>query len=531
MATGVGIDVGSRTSRVVKLARRGGVVSWAGSLAAETDADLRPELRSAGIAPAGGVVGLAGTSMILRYSRLPLVPAWKLKMLVGYETTQGGEADVSFDYRLLSLPTHYGSNELTVLTAAAKNETLAEMLGSLTERGIKGVDFAPDAVALHEVFSKCPESQEALDEFCLLLDVGASTTEMAIAYNGGLVFARSLGFGGNDFTGRVAETLGVRKDQAERLKEKRGEVLDEAEVASRPSADQPMLTALSQAADELFGMVRASLMFARAQTKLVDMEIGRVYVSGAGARLRGLGEFIGARLEVRSALLRPPDAWGAPAEPGGPCEWMIAIGLALLALEPREERMSILPPAEQAKRRFWQRDIFAYAACAVFVLLAAVTTTTHIHNRSLAKDAIEQRRTLAADAAKRDRDLDELVEGNTLRRDRLGLLANTARSGERLARFLDLVKRGQQGAVILSDLSYEAGDLNRPNARPVATLDGTVGASVKTHHDVLDEFGRQLVVDPKQIVREKAAQSADGSSLEFRLRIPLDATAVGGADE
>jgi Tfp pilus assembly PilM family ATPase len=531
MAAGTGIDVGSQTTRVVKLTRRGDAISWAGAVSAKTGEDLRGELKSARINTQGGVSGISGKSTILRYSRVPVVPAWKLKMLVGYEITQGGDADVSFDFRLLNLPTRLGSaHELTVLTAAAKSDALTGQLDQLAQRGIKGVDFVPDAVALAEAFSKCPESREALDEYCLVLDVGASKTEMAIVYNGGLIFARSLGFGGNDFSGKIADALGVKREQAERLKEKRGELLSEEEVSGRPSADQPMLAALAQAGDEFFGLVNASLMFAKAQTKLVQMEIGRVYVSGAGARLKGLAEFVGARLDVRGRFCRPPDEWGVPEEPGRPCQWMIALGLALLSLESPDERMSILPPVERKRQRFWRREVFAYAACVLFVIAAAAGTVAHIHNWTLAKDAITTRRTLAADAAKRDQALDVLIQSNDLRRARLELLAAAAESGGKLAEFVELVKRSQQGAVILSELTYQPGDINKADATPTVILVGTVGASEKTHHDVLDDFSRQLTTGGEKTI-EHAGKSSDGGSLDFRLRIPLTNTAGEGSSK
>jgi len=520
MGGGVGIDVGSRATRVVKLTRRRGAASWAGMVSANTGDDLRGGLKEAGISTGGGVAGLPGKATILRYSRLPFVPAWKLKMLVGYETTQGGEADVSFDFRLLNLPTQPGSNELTVLTAAAKNEMLTERLDRLAQLGVRGVDFTPDAVALHEVFSNCPESREALDEYCLVLDIGGSKTEMTIAYNGELVFARSLGFGGDDFTTKIAEALGVRKDQAERLKEKRGEIIDEDEIAARPSAEQPMLAALAQAATEFFGTINASIMFAKAQTKLVDMEIGRVYVSGAGARLDGLAELIGSRLDARVSVLRAPEEWGVPGEPGRPSEWMIAVGLALLSLEPPEDRMSILPPAERKRLRFWRHDILAYAACAVFVIAAATGTAAHIHNWMAAKATIGTRKTLAAEAKKRDEELDVLIQGNKLRRGHLELLGAAADSGAKLAEFIELVKQSQQGSIVLSEFVYDPGDINRADVRPVVTLVGSVGPSVKTHHEVLDNFCRQLTTSKQKII-EEVGKSADGSSLEFRLRIPL----------
>ena len=524
MAVGIGIDVGSQTTRVVKLTRRGDAVSCAGTVSAKAGEDLRGELKKARIKTRGGVCGISGKSTILRYSRVPVVPAWKLKMLVGYEITQGGDDDVAFDFRLLTLPTRLGAaHELTVLTAAAKSDALTGQLDQLAQRGVKGVDFVPDAVALAEAFAQCPESDEALDEYCLVLDVGASKTEMAIVRNGNLIFARTLGFGGDDFSAKLAEAIGVKREQAERLKEKRGELLADEEISGRRPADQPMLTALAGASDEFFGLVNASILFAKAQTKLVEMEIGCVFVSGAGARLGGFAEFVGSKLGIRSRFFRPPDEWGMPDEPGGPCQWMIALGLALLSLEPADERMSILPPAERKRQRFWHREIFAHAACILFVIAVVVGTVAHIHNWFVAKDAVEVRRTLKAAAVERDQTLGVLVKSNDIRRNRLELLSAAAGSGARLVEFVERVKeslRSQQGVVILSELIYQPGDINKADAKPSVILVGTVGASVRTHHEELDDFSGRLATGGR-VVKERAAKSADGSSFQFRLRVPL----------
>ena len=208
---------------------------------------------------------------------------------------------------------------------------------------------------------------------------------------------------------------------------------------------------------------------------------------------------------------------------------MIALGLALLSLDAPEERMSVLPPAERARRRFWRHDVFAYAACAVFALTVGLGAAARIHNWLVAKNTITTRRALAAEAAKRDAALDVLRQGNALRRDRLALLGAAANGGARLAGFLEHVRDSRPGPVVLSGLTYTAGDLNAAGSQPVVVLEGTVGPSVKTHYEVLDEFGRQLVAGPKKII-EEVSRSPDGSSLEFRLRIPLSREqGIGGA--
>ena len=531
MAFGVGIDIGTRTSRVARIRRTGKSVSWAGSAAASRQPDtFADSLSSAGLRVRRAVAGLSGSSTLIRYTRVPLVPAWKLRMLVQYEATQGGELDASFDYRLLRLPVKAGSTDLTVLTAVAKNDLLTERLGYLAERGVRGVDFVPDALALYEVFARCPEASESLDQYCLVLDIGASKTEMVIVYNGELVFARSISFGGADFTKAVATALKVDEDRAERVKVKSGELLSEQDIAARPAAERPMLAAIAAAAEEFFGTLRASVLFARAQTKLVNLDIGRVYLSGAGARLRGLDAFLARKLGVRSSFLRPPEDWNVPGDPNAPNEWLIALGLALLSLEPHEDRLSILPPAARRRRRFWRADLFAWAACLLFLAAAATDVAFRVRNWAAARTILDTRAEFLKQAKDNDRELADLLDATEFRRGHLQLLASAAGSAPTLVQFLDDLKRALPLPVTLSHVRLLPGDLNQVGAPATVTLNGSVGPSMKKDRDVLDAFRDQVsrspLYDPSEKPLpfiERADKPSDTDPLQFQIRVPLRA--------
>jgi len=530
MAVGVGIDMGSRTTRVVTLVGDGGAVRWGDSVAAPAgSADLPARLQEAGIRPRGAVAGLSGKHAPIRYSRVPFAPPWKLRDRVRDEVTQDGGLDVVFDCRALDLPAGPEPDRIMVLTAAAKNETLADRLDSLAARGFRETDFAPAALALFEVFSRCPECQESLDTHCLVLDVGDSNTEMIVTRNGGLVFARSVGSGGRDFTGALAAALDVDEDQAERLKAKHGFVIDPDRIRSRPSAEQPMLTALAGAAEEFFGAIRASLTFAQAQPHLDDLRIGRVYLCGPAAGLGGLAGFLAAKLDARATFLRPPDDWGPPAEPGKPSEWMIAAGLALMSLDAPDKRMSLLPAPVRRRRRFWRRDVFAYAACVVFALTAALAAAVRAHNATAAERSLGLRKRLMTEAAERDRQLAAGIDGNRRKRAQLRCAAAAARAGADAARVVDFIRTAQPDSVGLSSLVLRLGDVNRTDGRATVELEGTAEPSAGPAGDGLREFAERLAKWPwfgprnereKQLLRG-VPKGAGTAPLPFRIRIPL----------
>jgi type IV pilus assembly protein PilM len=538
MNAGVGIDIGSRTTRVAHVISDGTTVRWAGGLTTASGPDGAPsvdplpaQLRQAHIPLKGSVVGISGKDVILRYSRVPPVPAWKLKMLVGYEATQGNELNVSFDYRLLHLPARFQANEMTVLMAVAKNDTLDTRLDLLARHGLRHIDFNPDALALYEAFALTPEAEEAQDQFCLVLDIGAAKTEMIIVYNGGLIFARSIAFGGADFTEAIAAALGSDVEQAEQLKCKKGAVLRPSEIAARPEAERPMQEAIAAAAEEFFGALRASLMFAKAQTRLVNMTIGRVFLSGAGARLKRMGDFLEEKFEAHAAPLGPPPAWGVPGTPGQPSRWMLALGLALLARKPVESRLSLLPPKVRRRRRFWQRDVLAWAAAMLFIVAIAAAGAAQFHNAAVARDALDKRAALLEQGRKRERELLTLIHSNQERQRHLTLLKQAASAGRNLVNFTDYVRSVQPGPIALNRLTFQPGKLNEARERSHAVLTGTIGASTSTYQDVLTEFQNRLVdypeldpPDPKNIrLVERGRESADGSAWEFRIRVPLRA--------
>ncbi|MFW6108075.1 MAG: cell division FtsA domain-containing protein, partial [bacterium] len=373
--------------------------------------------------------------------------------------------------------------------------------------------------------------------FCLVLDVGASETEMIVVYNGRLVFARSIAFGGRDFTSALAKSLDIKPDRAEHLKLAHGEVVDRKEIDQRPSAERPMLRALADAADEFHSAINASLMFAETQTRLDQLSIGRIYLSGAGARLDGLRQFLARRFEVRATFFRAPDEWGAPGEPDRPGEWVIALGLALLGLQGPAGRFSLLPPSARRRRGFWRRDVFSWAAAALFLGAAAVAALGIARAERAKRKRTPARQQLLDRADSRERELRRLVEDVERARARADRVSAAACAGPAFAGLVEAVKQARQEDAEVRTLSFETGGVNRRRPPLRARIDGAVDPFAAEPAGVVKAFAHAVKANMPEPERWTVSRKTSGldehgrTCFTIRLLGYVPGRPAGSADE
>lgn len=189
-----------------------------------------------------------------------------------------------------------------------------------------------------------------------LLDIGQSTSRLAVVVGGVPVLQRELPTGGGIFTFRVAESMKLAPPAAERLKRDYGIVggyprsmqdTSAAESGDEPLASQRQSPEPEQPADVLqvprlvFSAVRRSLTtlaveveksMAYAMHLHGDLPVSSLYLTGGGAGLKGLADFLSQEVGID---VRPADPLAGlgiehPLDGGDPpCAWARAIGLGL----------------------------------------------------------------------------------------------------------------------------------------------------------------------------------------------------------
>ena len=124
-------------------------------------------------------------------------------------------------------------------------------------------------------------------------------------------------------------------------------------------------------ADNIAGAIRSSLVFCRTQARLPKLDYQRIYLSGGGARLNGLREYLEKKtgkpvqmLDLAGGIsLRKLDAAAAAQCFEGEAPAMtVALGLAVIDADARSFHFKLVPEALVKKRLFWSKTVYGLAA-------------------------------------------------------------------------------------------------------------------------------------------------------------------------
>jgi hypothetical protein len=133
--------------------------------------------------------------------------------------------------------------------------------------------------------------------------------------------------------------------------------------------------AAAGAATSITAAIQSSLSFCKAQTKIADLRLDKVLVSGGGARLRGLRGLLREALRCPVELFDPFANLDLAALPAADAEQLqamrheavIALGLAVGRCDDTLYSLEILPESVRRRQRFQQRTIWNIAAGALLV--------------------------------------------------------------------------------------------------------------------------------------------------------------------
>ncbi|MFW6162030.1 MAG: type IV pilus assembly protein PilM [Planctomycetota bacterium] len=421
--TVTGVDIGAHTLRAVTLRKQGHRVSVVragaielGDLALLDESDrknkrvaelLRFLLRQTRIRARKVAAGLAGREYFIKYLRVPPASPDKLRKIIEYEAADDPTlpSQQTTDFLLLDLPTK--SEEFSALVAMAHEEALRRRLDLLREARLTADDGVTlDAVGLFYAYVHALDEDIYNDKTTLLVDIGAEHMDVVVQRNAKMLFIRNLTLGGQRFSEAVQEEYELPIKEAEELKLTRGAIIPEHfDVAAELDVSSPearLSAALIEPAEAVYNTLQATIKYCMTQTRMTDLRIDEVVLSGLGARLQGLREFLAQRFHVPVTLFDPLQGVDlSPLSPSARADveadapgYAVALGLALRQLDDRPKKPITLLPEDVARRReFLRRDAYVYAAVVVFVL--AFGAMFYSSRKALARaeqvDRIEER--------------------------------------------------------------------------------------------------------------------------------------------
>ena len=227
---------------------------------------------------------------------------------------------------------------------------------------VEGVVASPLAAAY-----ACLSAEER-DLGVALVEIGAQVTNVSVHAAGMLLGLRSIPVGSNDITDAIASSLGIRRSQAERLKCVSGSAIatptDHREMIPVNAPGEEPGGRLARGADEHNRIPRAELVsIVTDRLGVMSAEIGKglkalgfggtqggqVVLTGGGAELHGIAEFMQGALGLPVRIGKPPALQGLPEAHATPGFATLA-GLCLYAADDPVDIRSVGPSYQPTKR-------------------------------------------------------------------------------------------------------------------------------------------------------------------------------------
>jgi len=227
----VGLDIGSKTIKVVELANEGstwrlkasGIVGYKGLPPDQTknEKELEPLssiikqlFKEAKISSSDVSIALSESSVYTRNVKFPLLTDSELASAVRWEAEQYipiPAAEAVIQHQVIERREDTAPPSVDVLLVAAPRITVEKYVRAVEMAGLNLASIETELIALSR-------SLGVDGQTVLVCDLGARSTDIAIVKNAKLVFSRSFPTAGDAFTRAVAQFLGIDQVQAEEYK-------------------------------------------------------------------------------------------------------------------------------------------------------------------------------------------------------------------------------------------------------------------------------------------------------------------------
>lgn len=246
----VGLDIGSKTIKIVELGKEGsswklrasGIVGYTGNspermkdgkeagVLAQTIKKLHKEAK---ISTKNVAIALPEAQVYTRIVKFPLLTDSEIASAVRWEAEQYIPIpinDAIVQHQIIERKQDTTPPQAYVLLVAAPKDLVGKYAKIVEHAGLRLNAVETELIALTR--SLAPENQTVL-----IVDFGAKSTDIAIGKNEQLTFSRSIPTAGEAFTRAVAQGLGVEKQQAEQYKKTYGLQSSQLEGKVRAALD------------------------------------------------------------------------------------------------------------------------------------------------------------------------------------------------------------------------------------------------------------------------------------------------------
>lgn len=255
------------------------------------------------------VSALSGEQVIVRLVKLPPMSEQEVKQAISYQIERYiplPPDQVNLDVQLLGEVMEGETKKVSVLLIAAQKEAINSQVKTLQEAkliptAIEVESFVALRSSLESAFLK---DAKTFGQTLLLIDIGASSSDISVVSNGVLRFTRIIPVAGINFTRAISTALNLNFEEAERLKKEQGAALvnGDTEGLDLPTVKQ-IVNILTPILGSLLNEIQRSLAYY--ESRFRRAKIDRVILSGGSSKLRNIKEYLNRELGLEIGEVNP----------------------------------------------------------------------------------------------------------------------------------------------------------------------------------------------------------------------------------
>src|SRR3989344_7193666 len=333
----LGIDIGTKSIKIVELSKEGGgfalnasgIVGFNGNPIDKLTDDkefanlaqvIKKLHKEAGVSDKNAVVSIPEQLVFTRTIKFPLLTDAEIESAVKWEAEQYipiPVAEAIVQHSILERREKTSPPEVLVLLVAAPRAVVEKWTKVISLAGLTPVAVETELIAYTRVLAP-------IDKTVLIVDLGATSTDIAIASRGLLSFSRSIPVAGEAFTRAVSQTLGVTPLQAEEYKKAYG--LGEGQLEGKIKG------ALSPVLQMVTDEIKKAIHYYQTEEK--GEAPGAIIISGGTSGMRELPSMLTNLLGTEVLIGNPfskisvDEGTAKKLAPYGPL-YAVAVGLAL----------------------------------------------------------------------------------------------------------------------------------------------------------------------------------------------------------
>jgi type IV pilus assembly protein PilM len=200
--------------------------------------------------------------------------------------------DVNYDFQILG-DNDFNPNQMDVIIVAVKKDIVNSYLDAILAAGLNVTIMDVDSFALETMYEANYDFEN--NEIAVIVNIGASITNINVIKSGMSVFTRDFTLGGNSINEGLQDKYRITFEEAEKIK-----------VEGLPGNDQDNMelrNSILDFAEPICSEIERSIDYFR--STFGGEYIKHVFLSGGSARIHGLAANLSQRLNVETEIINP----------------------------------------------------------------------------------------------------------------------------------------------------------------------------------------------------------------------------------